>query len=280
MIDIKEHQFDDAVIAASRAQLVLVDFWAPWCAPCRVLGPVLEQVEAELGGTLKLVKINSDDNPALSARFKVRGIPFVLLFRDGQPIDQFVGARTAHQVKAFLQPHLPRPEDGFISQARAARDQGDRTGAAEALSTAVALNPANDSARRDYVRVLLDLGRRDDARAAFEPLRAAAAFEPATGALAFLIEAADSVAAGPDLAARRAQMSEQADSAALRFGLAQALALQSQWQEAMDQLLEVIRIERKFRDDAARKAMIAIFELCGDAALVSSYRRKLSASLY
>jgi putative thioredoxin len=280
MLEINQSQFDEAVIAASERQLVLVDFWAPWCGPCRVLGPVLEQVEAELAGALSLVKINSDDSPELSARFKVRGIPFVLLFRDGQPIDQFVGARTAAQVKAFLQPHLPKPEDPFIGQARAALARGDRPAAAEALSAAVALNPANGSARRDYVRALLALGRRADARAAFEPLRAAAAYEPGHGALAFLIDAADNVAAGPDLGVRQAQVAEQPDSAALRFDLAQAFADQGQWQAAMDQLLEVIRIERKFRDDAARKAMLAIFELCGDAALVSTYRRKLSASLY
>ncbi len=280
MIEIHQSQFDEAVIAVSRHRPVLLDFWAPWCGPCRVLGPVLEQVETELAGAVQLVKINSDDNPELSSRYQVRSIPFVLLFKDGQPVDQFVGARTAAQVKAFLKPHLPQPEDRFLSQARDALAQGRRPEAAEALSAALAINPSHDSVRRDYVRLLLELDRRDAARAAFEPLRATAAFEPASAALAFLIDAADQVAAGPTLAELEATLAGPSSTAEQRFALAQAYACQGRWQEAMDQLLEVIRLERRFRGDSARKAMLSIFELCGDAALVGSYRRKLSASLY
>jgi putative thioredoxin len=278
MIEINQDQFEQAVIEASRHRPVLVDFWAPWCGPCRVLGPVLEQIETELEGRLQLVKINSDLNPELSARFKVRGIPFVLLFRNGEPVDQFVGARTAPQVKAFLAPHLPRPEDPLLAQARAALEQSDLESAVQALSAAVAINPGNENARRDYVKCLVAVGRIEDAASAFEPLRPAVAFDLGAAALAFLIDAAGS--ADQPVETLEAETRQSPDAPEPRFKLAQALATRQQWQAAMDQLLEVIRIERKFRDDAPRKAMLAIFELCGDPQLVSTYRKKLSAGLY
>ncbi|MEN9774265.1 MAG: hypothetical protein RL322_1335 [Pseudomonadota bacterium] len=280
MIEINQQQFEQAVVEASRQQPVLVDFWAPWCGPCRALGPALEQVERDYAGRVTLVKINSDENPELSARFKVRSIPLVLLFRDGAPIDQFVGARSVGQIKDFLQPHLPRPEDPFLQAAREALAAGDRSGAAEHFSAALALNPANEAARRTYVRTLVGLGRIADARHAFEPIRPSAGFDLSAAALAFLIDAGEWAASGIDAAAAHAAVGASPEEPQARFDLARVLALDEQWQAAMDQLLEVIRIDRKFRDDAARKAMLALFELCNDPQLVSAYRRKLSAGLY
>jgi putative thioredoxin len=278
MIEINQDQFDEAVLQASHRQPVIVDFWAPWCGPCRALGPALEQVETELTGRVLLVKINSDQNPELSTRFKVRSIPLVLLFRDGKPVDQFVGARTAAQIKAFLDPHLPKPEDPFLAQARAAMERSDLVAAAQAYSAAIALNPANEDARRDYVRCLVAGGRAEDAASAFEPLRPAAAFDLGTAALAFLIQAARET--DRPIETLEAEVEASPGTPEPRFRLAQALVVHQSWQDAMDQLLEVIRIDRKYRDDAARKAILAIFELCGDPQLVGLYRRKLSAGLF
>ena len=280
MIDANQTNFEQEVIEASREIPVLVDFWAPWCGPCRALGPLLEKVERESAGQFRLVKVNSDENPELSAAFSVRSIPFVLLFRDGAPVDSFVGALPEGQIKAFLAKHLPRPGDDALAQARAAMGAGRREEAVEALRTALAVNPALDDARVDYVRALLQLGRAADARIAFEPLKARASADLKFAALALLIDAAEATAALPSEAAAREALEKAPDDLEARWQLAQWLMTRGRWQQAMDELLAIVSRDRKFREDAGRKGMLAVFELCEDASLVREYRRKLASGLY
>lgn len=279
MQDANQDNFDRAVIAASHQQPVLVDFWAPWCGPCRALGPVLERVEQDMGGQFLLVKVNSDENPKLSAQYQVRSIPFVLLFRDGKPVDSFVGALPEGRIRAFLAKHLPRPGDDQIAQAHKDASEGRLEDAAQRFSTALAINPAQDEARLAYVRVLIRLGRVDDARLAFEPLKVAAQLDMKTSAVGQLLSAAEAVGACSEADCRIAVETSPGDLSA-RLKLAQRLLLDEQWQPAMDELLEIISRDRKFGNDLPRKVMLAVFELCGDAQLVGTYRRRLSAGLY
>jgi len=280
MIEVTRQNFQVAVIAASERTPVLVDFWAPWCAPCQALTPVLERVEHDLAGMVTLVKVNSDDNPEIAAALGVRGIPNVVLFMDGKPVDRFVGVLPEAQIRAFLAPHIRTPEDRQSAVALEAMQEKRYAIAAEALSVVLAVNPANREARADYVTALTRLGRLEQARSVFEPLESAARGNLRLAASGRLLEAYEAAASVGGEAEARAAVAEAPEDNAARLGLARWLMAQSRWAEAMDELLVIAARDRQFGEDIARKSILAIFELCRNPALVSTYRRKLSASLY
>ncbi|HZH05670.1 MAG TPA: thioredoxin [Lautropia sp.] len=280
MIEVTRQNFQVAVIAASEHVPVLVEFWAPWCAPCRALTPVLERIEHDLAGMVTLVKVNSDDNPEIAAALGVRGIPNVVLFKDGKPVDRFVGVLPEAQIRAFLAPHVETPEARQLAVAREAMLEKRFGIAAEALSVVLAVNPANREARADYVTALTRLGRLEQARAAFEPLAGAARGDLRLAASGRLLDAYEAAASVRDEAEVRAAVEQAPEDNAVRLTLAHWLMAQSRWAEAMDELIVIAARDRRFGEDIARRSILAIFELCRNPALVSTYRRKLSASLY
>ena len=172
MINVTLENFEAEVITASMSQPVLVDFWAPWCGPCKVIGPLLEKLEAEYAGRFKLVKIDSDQEQQLAAAFGIRSIPTCVLLMNGQPVDGFMGALPEGKIKEFLDKHLPPAEEEPSRGAAGRADDGDADPAArlEKLQHAVATDPANDEARFEYVKALLLAGRTDDAKVAFAPV--------------------------------------------------------------------------------------------------------------
>ncbi|MBU6440672.1 MAG: thioredoxin [Betaproteobacteria bacterium] len=289
MIDANLANFETEVVEASRSLPVLVDLWAPWCGPCRTLGPILEKLETAYEGRFKLVKINTEDEQDLAAAFGVRSIPMVVLLKDGQPVDGFVGALPEGQIRQFLDRHVPpaaeQPED-LPEEPEPPLDAG---AALEQMQQALATNPADDALRGQYVKLLLQGGRLDDARRAFEPLAGRLAIDSLASALKEWMDAIDAAAQAPADEALRARIAADRRDFAARFALAQRAMAQRQWTAAMDELLEILMRDKAWGDQAARKAYVAVLELMAPPPqktadgqppvvdpTVESYRRRLS----
>ena len=259
--------FPAEVVNASSSQPVLVDFWAPWCGPCRALGPVLEQLADENAGKIKVVKVNTDENQDLAQQFQIRGIPAVKLFRNGRVVDEFVGAQPLAQVRAFLAPHLPRASAAEHVAARELADQGDYAGAVTRLRKVAESDPANLDARRDLSRYLALSGEVVEASKVLGQLPPQAQSEPATNALRALIHFA---ALATDEAART-------DS--LRAGAARSL-LGGSPDAAIESLLSRMQGDRVFATRAGREDLLQAFALLPvDDGRVAGWRRRLAALL-
>lgn len=293
MIDATIANFETEVVETSRTIPVLVDLWAPWCGPCRSLGPVLEKLETAYAGRFKLVKVNTEEEQDLAAAFGVRSIPMVVLMKDGQPVDGFVGALPEAQIRQFLDKHVPaaaEPEPAEDeAQALDTLASHDPNAALEKLQQALATNPANDTARADYVNLLLQQQRVDDARRAFEPLEGKVVLDPRAAALKHWLDAIAAAAAAPDEGALLAAIAANKRDFSARFALAQRHMAEQQWTAAMDDLLEILMRDKSWNDEAARKTYLAILEIITPPATkpaegkapatdptVEGYRRRLS----
>jgi putative thioredoxin len=315
MIDISLQNFEADLINSSMQQPVLLDIWAPWCGPCKALGPVLEKLEVAYAGRFKLAKLNSDEQPEiagqLSQMFGVRSIPFCVLFKGGQPVDGFVGALPEGEVRKFLDKHVPSAEevaaDEGVQEAEELLAEGDTESALERLQEAVAINPGNDAARYDYLRALLLAGRIDDARRVYEPVAGKVLLDARLAAGGLWLAASET--------ARTARSPEQLAVAiaankrdfAARYELAQTHFAAQRFTQAMDELLEIIMRDKAWNDELARKTYVAILELMNKPAsakaeaaapkgalevtgkmaaaapsdpVIDQYRRKLSMALF
>ncbi len=302
MIDITLENFQAELIDGSMNAPVLLDIWAEWCGPCKQLGPVLEKLEVEYAGRFALAKLDADKVPQISQQlsqmFGVRSIPFCVMFKDGQPVDGFVGAIPAEEIRTFLDKHVPAAEElEAAAEEEAAHDalaEGDTEGALEKLEHAVATDPANDDARFDYVKLLLLEGRTDDAKVAFAPVIAKTTLVRRFDALQRWMNAIDFRAppagAAPVAADFDARITANKRDFEARFGRAQLLMAEQRWTEAMDELLDILMRDKSWNEEAARKTYIAILELIEppkvkvadgqippDDPTVATYRRRLSS---
>ena len=269
MQDISIQNFEAELITASMQQPMLLDIWAPWCGPCKALGPVLEKLEVAYAGRFKLAKLNSDEQPEiagqLSQMFGVRSIPLCVLFKGGQPVDGFVGAVPEAQVREFLDRHLASAEEiaaaDEVEEAQNLLAEGDTEAALEKLQEALAINPASDTARYDYVRALVATGRLDEARRAYEAVASKIMMDPRLAACGHWLTACEKARVARTPAQLESALATNKRDFDARFERAQVLFAAQEFTQSMDELLEIVMRDKSWHDEIARKTYVAILEL-------------------
>ncbi|NKB56200.1 MAG: thioredoxin [Alphaproteobacteria bacterium] len=278
------------VIEASRETPVIVDFWAPWCGPCKQLGPIIEKAVASAQGAVKLVKINIDENKEIAAQMRIQSIPAVFAFSNGQPVDGFVGAQPESQIKSFIERVVqaaggsvgPSPVEQALEQAAEAEAAGDAQTAGAIYGEILKHEPDNLQAVAGLARSLLAAGQNDAARQLIDDLppasREDADIKSAIAAMELADKAGEAVGQLAELESRVA--ANEADHQA-RFDLAIAYYAANKAEDAIDNLLTIVQKNRAWNDDAARKQLIEIFDALGSTdPLVADSRRRLSTILF
>lgn len=273
--------FESVVIDGSFERPVLVDFWADWCAPCRMLMPILAKLADEYRGRFILAKLDTEQERALAAQFGIRSLPTVQLFKDGRPVDQFMGALPEGQIREFLDRHLPRASDGLLAQAQGMLAAGDLSRARELIERARAEDPDNARLTLAEIQLAVAQGQIQEAKTALDRLPLELANDPEVAALRgqLLFAAVLEGATEPgDLERRLA--ADPKDSEA-RYQLAAHRVLAGDYESALELLLELVRRDRAYGEDAGRKGMVAIFDLLGgEGGLASRYRARMMTALY
>jgi putative thioredoxin len=280
--DATDASFIADVVEASKTAPVIVDFWAPWCGPCKQLGPALEKAVLAAKGAVKLVKVDIDKNPGYAGQLRVQSIPAVFAFVDGRPVDGFMGALPDSQVKAFVDRLAKQgggsPIDALLDMAKESLELGDPGGAAQAYAQALQMEPENARAIGGLARLYQQSGDLERAAEVLEmapPNAKDPDIDAVRAALALAAEAPS------ETAEFEARLAADPDDHAARLELAKALAGAGQMMEASDQLLESIRRDRAWNDEAARKQLLTIFEAAGPMSDVAKQgRRKLSSILF
>ena len=278
VFDATEANFEQRVILRSRDVPVVVDFWAPWCGPCKTLGPLLEKIAAEHDGRFELVKVNVDECQQLAMMFRVQSVPTVYAFRDGQPVDGFAEAQPESVVRQWIDRFAPAPEREAIEVGEEALAAGDLPGAHRGFLAALQKDANHGRALLGMARVLLARGDADGAKGYLNRIDAddpvAAQAERVRGVLAFADDADDEIAL-------RARIEADRKDVEAWYKLGATLAASGRTDEALEAMLRVVEIDRSFREDAGRKALLSLFDLLGhEEPRVISFRRRLSSVLF
>src|SRR5512142_1288730 len=249
MIDTSLSSFERDVIEASMEVPVVVDFWAPWCGPCKQLGPLLERLEREYGGRFRLVNVNSDTNPERVSSFALQSIPHSVVFVDGNAVAQFMGAQPEAFVRAFLDRLIPNPSEIEHRAAREALAKGQAELAESYLKNAIALDPSNDGARLDMAGVLLDRGEAHGARAHFDALSGHAQQLSTYAGVAARLQAAELAQALPPAHTLARRIRVNPGDLDARMELAELHIARADYPPALEQRLEIVRRDRGYREE-------------------------------
>jgi putative thioredoxin len=281
VVDVGDADFAREVLERSRELPVIVDFWAPWCEPCRQLGPALERVVEAQAGAVRLAKVNVDQSPQVARQFGVQSIPLVIAFKDGAPVAEFVGAQPEPMLRRFVASLLPSEADRLVKEGAELFAGGHANAAEERLRAALAKDPRHPEALLALAKLVGERGEIDEALALLERISAAPTpIEQAAARLAAELRTATSAPAA-DLDALRAQAAARPDDLAAQLELGRALAAARRYDEALPTLLAVVERDKTFADEAARKAMVDLFGVLGsDHPLVPEYRSALARVLF
>jgi putative thioredoxin len=275
------------VIEASRKVPVIVDFWAPWCGPCKTLGPALEKAVKQANGAVRMVKINIDDNPEIAQQMRIQSIPAVYAFKGGRPVDGFVGAIPDSQIKQFIQrlaggAAAPSPIDQALEQAKAALAANDAGTASALFAQILAHEPDNLAAATGLARCYVMAGDTEQAKQIIDALPKEAATDPEVQQVRAALDLAkQSAEASGQTAELQGKVARDTADHQARIDLAVALFGSGQQEAAIDQLLESFKRDRKWNDEAARKQLLKFFEALGPThALTVGGRRRLSSLMF
>ncbi len=272
--------FQSQVIEASHTVPVLVDFWADWCGPCHMQMPVLAKLVGEYAGKFLLAKVNTDTERHLAQEHGIRSLPTMRLYRNGEVVEEILGAQTESTLRALLDPYIERDSDKLRLAALDAHQQGRTEKAISMLRKAQEADPENSRVQFALVGLYLDAGRLAEAESLLEALPWAVREEPEAHKLSALLDFSRIAQDAAPIAELERQLGDHSGDSQARYRLAARYVLDGRLQEAMEELLYIIRNDRAFGDDAARKGLLAVFGLLDDEdELVKTYRRKLSAAM-
>lgn len=272
ILEASRDNFDSAVVENSRRVPVLVDFWAAWCAPCQMLMPILSKIVQEYQGKVLLAKVNTDEQQELAQRYAIRSLPTVQVFRDGKPVDQFMGVQPESVIRDLLDRHIPRESDRLCDAAAAAEQQGKTDQALQLLQQAHAMDPSSLRVANQLVQLLLRRGDYDAAQMLLQEMPREARNEPEMETLRALVDFA--------MEAKEAPAHATPGDASASYRLAAREVLAENYADALDRLLEILRTDPPMRDKA-REAMLAVFKLLGDKSdLVTRYRVRMFNALH
>ncbi len=277
--------FRQDVLAESMKQPVLVDFWAPWCGPCKQLTPVLEKAVKAAGGKVKLVKMNIDEHPQIAGQLGVQSIPAVFAFQRGQPVDGFMGALPEGQVKGFIErlvgPLGPSAAEDLMAEAAALAEEGDTGGATELYAAVLSQDPENTAALAALAKLHVEIGDLEGAKRFLAMAPAAKANDAAIAGVRAAIELAEQAASLGDLADLQRRVETDPKDHQARFDLALGLNARGRREDAMNHLLEIVRRDRNWNEDGARKQLVQFFEAWGPMdEMTIAGRRRLSSVLF
>lgn len=284
VVDVTTQNFVKDVIEESKRQPVLVDFWAPWCGPCKTLGPVIEKVVRAANGKIKLAKMNIDEHPQVAQQLGIQSIPAVFAFSNGQPVDGFVGALPEAEVKAFID-RLAGPAGTDVAElikvAEETLQGGDAAHAAEMFAQILAEQPENVQALGGLTRCHIAAGNLEPARQTLALIPKDKENDPAVTAARAALDLAEQAKNVGDVGPLEARVAANPLDHQARFDLAVALSAANKRAAALDHLLEIVRRDRKWNDDGARKQLVQFFEAWGpnDESTIEG-RRKLSSILF
>jgi putative thioredoxin len=279
--EITEADFQRRVVDRSHEVPVLVDFWADWCAPCKMLLPVLLQLAADYGSQLEIVKINTDQERTLAGQHGIRSLPTLRLYRRGEVVEEVLGAQPESVLRTMIDVYIERESDRLMQQALEFKEQGNRPRALELLETAYREDPDNPRVSLEYVRLCLEEGELDQAQEILEGLPRELREQPDASGLQNLLEFARATATAPPPESLAATLEAEPNQSAPRYQLAALQALAGDYDASLENFLQLLKSDRAYGDGAAQRGLLAIFALLGDDdERVMRYRRQMFALLH